>query len=168
MASYVELDRICQERIINKIEKINFNSKIMLKEAYDSFKNEIEKNDDEILEILDFDRNIELFIELSSKYGSFYIAQKNLESNLIDELNFSNIEFLSYLEKKLTLVEPFTYLIMDLFLDKDKKIKNITENDILKKFKNYFNILEFKNTYLIKRILKELIEDEILDFEVIL
>ena len=54
---------------------------------------------------------------------------------------------------------------MDLFLDKDKKIKNITENDILKKYKNYFNILEFKNTYLIKRILKELIEDEILDFE---
>ena len=165
MASYVELDRICQERIINKIEKINFNSKIMLKEAYDSFKNEIGKNDDEILEILDFDRNIELFIELSSKYGSFYTAQKNLESNSIDELNFSNIEFLSYLEKKLTLVEPFTYLIMDLFLDKDKKIKNITENDILKKYKNYFNILEFKNTYLIKRILKELIEDEILDFE---
>ena len=163
MASYVELDRICQERIINKIEKINFNSKIMLKEAYDSFKNEIGKNDDEILEILDFDRNIELFIELSSKYGSFYIAQKNLESNSIDELNFSNIEFLSYLEKKLTLVEPFTYLIMDLFLD--KKIKNITENDILKKYKNYFNILEFKNTYLIKRILKELVEDEILDFE---
>ena len=163
MASYVELDRICQERIINKIEKINFNSKIMLKEAYDSFKNEIGKNDDEILEILDFDRNIELFIELSSKYGSFYIAQKNLESNSIDELNFSNIEFLSYLEKKLTLVEPFTYLIMDLFLD--KKIKNITESDVLKKYKNYFNILEFKNTYLIKRILKELIEDEILDFE---
>ena len=163
MASYVELDRICQERIINKIEKINFNSKIMLKEAYDSFKNEIGKNDDEILEILDFDRNIELFIELSSKYSSFYIAQKNLESNSIDELNFSNIEFLSYLEKKLTLVEPFTYLIMDLFLD--KKIKNITESDVLKKYKNYFNILEFKNTYLIKRILKELIEDEILDFE---
>ena len=163
MASYVELDRICQERIINKIEKINFNSKIMLKEAYDSFKNEIGKNDDEILEILDFDRNIELFIELSSKYGSFYIAQKNLESNSIDELNFSNIEFLSYLEKKLTLVEPFTYLIMDLFLD--KKIKNITESDVLKKYKNYFNILEFKNTYLIKRILKELVEDEILDFE---
>ena len=163
MASYVELDRICQERIINKIEKINFNSKIMLKEAYDSFKNEIGKNDDEILEILDFDRNIELFIELSSKYGSFYTAQKNLESNSIDKLNFSNIEFLSYLEKKLTLVEPFTYLIMDLFLD--KKIKNITESDVLKKYKNYFNILEFKNTYLIKRILKELIEDEILDFE---
>jgi len=163
MASYVELDRICQERIINKIEKINFNSKIMLKEAYDSFKNEIGKNDDEILEILDFDRNIELFIELSSKYGSFYIAQKNLESNSIDELNFSNIEFLSYLEKKLTLVEPFTYLIVDLFLD--KKTENITESDVLKKYKNYFNILEFKNTYLIKRILKELVEDEILDFE---
>ena len=163
MASYVELDRICQERIINKIEKINFNSKIMLKEAYDSFKNEIGKNDDEILEILDFDRNIELFIELSSKYGSFYTAQKSLESNSIDELNFSNIEFLSYLEKKLTLVEPFTYLIVDLFLD--KKTENITESDVLKKYKNYFNILEFKNTYLIKRILKELIEDEILDFE---
>ena len=163
MASYVELDRICQERIINKIEKINFNSKIMLKEAYDSFKNEIGKNDDEILEILDFDRNIELFIELSSKYGSFYTAQKSLESNSIDELNFSNIEFLSYLEKKLTLVEPFTYLIVDLFLD--KKTENITESDVLKKYKNYFNILEFKNTYLIKRILKELLEDKILDFE---
>ncbi|AMD94201.1 DUF3427 domain-containing protein [Leptotrichia sp. oral taxon 847] len=163
MASYVELDRICQERIINKIEKINFNSKIMLKEAYDSFKNEIGKNDDEILEILDFDRNIELFIELSSKYDSFYTAQKNLESNSIDELNFSNIEFLSYLEKKLTLVEPFTYLIVDLFLD--KKTENITESDVLKKYKNYFNILEFKNTYLIKRILKELLEDKILDFE---
>ncbi len=163
MASYVELDRICQERIINKIEKINFNSKIMLKEAYDSFKNEIGKNDDEVLEILDFDRNIELFIELSSKYGSFYTAQKNLESNSIDKLNFSNIEFLSYLEKKLTLVEPFTYLIVDLFLD--KKTENITESDVLKKYKNYFNILEFKNTYLIKRILKELVEDEILDFE---
>ena len=163
MASYVELDRICQKRIIDKIEKINFSSKMMLKEAYDNFKNEIGKKDEEILEILDFNKNIELFIELSSKYGSFYTAQKNLESNSIDELNFLNIEFLSYLEKKLTLVEPFTYLIMDLFLD--KKIKNITENDILKKYKNYFNILEFKNTYLINRILKELVEDEILDFE---
>ena len=163
MASYVELDRICQKRIIDKIEKINFSSKMMLKEAYDNFKNEIGKKDEEILEILDFNKNIELFIELSSKYGSFYTAQKNLESNSIDELNFLNIEFLLYLEKKLTLVEPFTYLIMDLFLD--EKIKNITENDILKKYKNYFNILEFKKTYLIKRILKELVEDEILDFE---
>ena len=105
-ASYIELDRICQERIIKKIEKINFNSKNILKELYYEYKNEIGKNREEHLEILDFDVNISLFNELSNKLGSFYEAQILFENDNFkakNQLNIKEIELLSYLEKKIIL-----------------------------------------------------------------
>ena len=111
----MELDRICQNRIIEKIEKINFSSKNILKEMYLDYKVEIGKSEDEFLQIADFDTNIELFQELCLKMHSFYNAQLQFEDSKIfknenekNPLNTTEIESLEYLEKKITLVEPFT------------------------------------------------------------
>ena len=165
---YVELDRICQNRIIEKIEKINFSSKNILKEMYSSYKQEIGKSEDEFLQIADFDTNIELFQELCLKMHSFYNAQLQFENSKIFEneneknpLNTTEIEFLEYLEKKITLVEPFTFLIIDYLATGKEYINN---SDLLNKYKGFFDIKRnFKKHYLLNRIFEELIEDEILE-----
>lgn len=162
---YVELDRICQNRIIEKIEKINFSSKNILKEMYLDYKAEIGKSENEILKVSDFDTNIELFQELSLKLGSFYNAQLQFENSEIKQnkiflLNSEEIEFLAYLEKKLTIVEPFTYLIVKYLINNDF----INPEIIVDEYKNYFNIKDdFQKEYVINRIFTELVEDEILE-----
>lgn len=165
---YVELDRICQNRIIEKIEKINFSSKNILKEMYLDYKTEIGKSEDEFLQVRDFDTNIELFQELCLKMHSFYNAQLQFENSKIFEneneknpLNTTEIEFLEYLEKKITLVEPFTFLIIDYLATGKEYINN---SDLLNKYKGFFDIKRnFKKHYLLNRIFEELIEDEILE-----
>lgn len=167
---YVELDRICQNRIIEKIEKINFSSKNILKEMYLDYKVEIGKSEDEFLQIADFDTNIELFQELCLKMHSFYNAQlqfedskifKNENENEKNPLNTTEIEFLEYLEKKITLVEPFTFLIIDYLATGKEYINN---SDLLNKYKVFFDIKRnFEKHYLLNRIFEELMEDEILE-----
>ena len=171
-ASYIELDRICQERIIDKIEKINFNSRNILKEMYNEFKNDIGKSPEEFLEISDFDSNIELFVELVTKVGSFYEAQVQLENdNFIKYYRMKNpkTDLLAYMEKKIRLCEPFTYLTVKFFLKskyegQNLRNKYINSEILLSEYKKYFSIKdEFKNFYLPERIFNELIEDEILE-----
>ena len=165
---YVELDRICQNRIIEKIEKINFSSKNILKEMYLDYKAEIGKFEDEFLRIRDFDTNIELFQELCLKMHSFYNAQLQFENSKIFEneneknpLNTTETQFLEYLEKKITLVEPFTFLIIDYLATGKEYINN---SDLLNKYKEFFDIKRnFEKHYLLNRIFEELIEDEILE-----
>ena len=162
---YVELDRVCQNRIIEKIEKINFSSKNILKELYLDYKQEIGKSKNEILKISDFDTNVELFQELSLKLGSFYNAQLRFENPEILKqnkisLNSEELEFLAYLEKKLTLVEPFTYLIVKYLINNNF----INSEIIINEYKNYFNIKDdFQKEYVINRIFTELVEDKILE-----
>ena len=171
-ASYIELDRICQERIIDKIEKINFNSRNILKEMYNEFKNDIGKSPEEFLEISDFDFNIELFVELVTKVGSFYEAQVQFENdNFIKYYRMKNpkTDLLAYMEKKIRLCEPFTYLTVKFFLKskyegQNLRNKYINSEILLSEYKKYFSIKdEFKNFYLLERIFNELIEDEILE-----
>ena len=171
-ASYIELDRICQERIIDKIEKINFNSRNILKEMYNEFKNDIGKSPEEFLEISDFDSNIELFVELVTKVGSFYEAQVQFENdNFIKYYRMKNpkTDLLAYMEKKIRLCEPFTYLTVKFFLKSKYEGQNLRNKYInsvilLSEYKKYFSIKdEFKNFYLLERIFNELIEDEILE-----
>ena len=171
-ASYIELDRICQERIIDKIEKINFNSRNILKEIYNEFKNDIGKSPEEFLEISDFDSNIELFVELVTKVGSFYEAQVQFENdNFIKYYRMKNpkTDLLAYMEKKIRLCEPFTYLTVKFFLKskyegQNLRNKYINSEILLSEYKKYFSIKdEFKNFYLLERIFNELIEDEILE-----
>ena len=171
-ASYIELDRICQERIIDKIEKINFNSRNILKEMYNEFKNDIGKSPEEFLEISDFDSNIELFVELVTKVGSFYEAQVQFENdNFIKYYRMKNskTDLLAYMEKKIRLCEPFTYLIIKFFLKskyegQNLRNKYINSEILLSEYKKYFSIKDkFKNFYLPERIFNELIEDEILE-----
>ena len=173
-ASYIELDRICQERIIDKIEKINFNSRNILKEMYNEFKNDIGKSPEEFLEISDFDSNIELFIEMVSKVGSFYEAQVQFENdNFIKYYRMKNpkMDLLAYMEKKIRLCEPFTYLIIKSFLKSKYESQNlrnkyINSEILLSEYKKCFSIKdEFKNFYLLERIFNELIEDEILEVD---
>ena len=165
---YVELDRICQNRIIEKIEKINFSSKNILKEMYLDYKAEIGKSEDEFLQVRDFDTNIELFQELCLKMHSFYNAQLQFEDSKIfkkenekNPLNKTETEFLEYLEKKLTLVEPFTFLIIDYLTTGKEYINN---SDLLNKYKEFFDIKgNFEKYYLLNRIFEELMEDDILE-----
>lgn len=171
-ASYIELDRICQERIIKKIEKINFNSKNILKELYYEYKNEIGKNREEYLEILDFNVNISLFNELSNKLGSFYEAQILFENDnfkVKNQLNIKEIELLSYLEKKIILTEPFTFLIVKILSEQTQKTENfnnifVNKEYLITEYYRYFKTKsKFKKLYLIDRIFSELIEDNILE-----
>ena len=165
---YVELDRICQNRIIEKIEKINFSSKNILKEMYLDYKAEIGKFEDEFLRIRDFDTNIELFQELCLKMHSFYNAQLQFEDSKIfknenekNPLNTTETQFLEYLEKKITLVEPFTFLIIYYLATGKEYINN---SDLLNKYKEFFDIKRnFEKYYLLNRIFEELTEDEILE-----
>ena len=165
---YVELDRICQNRIIEKIEKINFSSKNILKEMYLDYKAEIGKSEDEFLQVRDFDTNIELFQELCLKMHSFYNAQLQFEDSKIfkkenekNPLNKIEIEFLEYLEKKITLVEPFTFLIINYLATGKEYINN---SDLLNKYKEFFDIKgNFEKYYLLNRIFEELMEDDILE-----
>lgn len=164
----MELDRICQNRIIEKIEKINFSSKNILKEMYLDYKAEIGKFEDEFLRIRDFDTNIELFQELCLKMHSFYNAQLQFEDSKIfknenekNPLNTAETQFLEYLEKKITLVEPFTFLIIDYLATGKEYINN---SDLLNKYKEFFDIKRnFEKYYLLNRIFEELTEDEILE-----
>ena len=165
---YVELDRICQNRIIEKIEKINFSSKNILKEMYLDYKAEIGKSENEFLQVRDFDTNIELFQELCLKMHSFYNAQLQFEDSKIfkkenekNPLNKTETEFLEYLEKKITLVEPFTFLIIDYLATGKEYINN---SDLLNKYKEFFDIKgNFEKYYLLNRIFEELMEDDILE-----
>ncbi len=174
-ASYIELDRICQERIIDKIEKINFNSKSFLKDAYQEYKYEIGKADDEILLASDFDSNIDLFRELVAKTGSFYDAQVYFESdvNLIkmEKINQREKEFLAYIEKKIRLSEPFSFLILKFFLKRKYeryssntyKFPVIKIEEVINEYEDFFDT-KYKPDYiyLIERIFAELVEDGIL------
>ena len=134
---------------------------------YDEYKIEIGKNTDDYLEIIDFDTNITLFKELCSKLGSFYEAQLLFEENHFKEsnsLNSKEISFLAYLEKKIALNEPFTYLIVKILSEQfDKKSKNlfVNSNILIEEFYNYYKT-NFDKKYLIERIFLELVEDNIL------
>ena len=139
---------------------------------YNEFKNDIGKSPEEFLEISDFDSNIELFIELVSKVGSFYEAQIQFENNnFIKYYRMKNpkTDLLAYMEKKIRLCEPFTYLTVKFFLKSKYKGQNlrnkyINSEILLSEYKKYFSIKDkFKNFYLLERIFNELIEDEILE-----
>ena len=68
---------------------------------------------------------------------------------------------LEYLEKKITLVEPFTFLIIDYLATGKEYINN---SDLLNKYKEFFDIKRnFEKHYLLNRIFEELTEDEILE-----
>ena len=70
-------------------------------------------------------------------------------------------KFLEYLEKKITLVEPFTFLIIDYLATGKEYINN---SDVLNKYKEFFDIKRnFEKHYLLNRIFEELMEDEILE-----
>ena len=173
-ASYIELDRICQERIIEKIEKINFGSRNILKEMYIDYKYEIGKTENDILNISDFDFNMKLFLELILKFGSFYNAQIQFENSDFrsrNTINDKEMKFLAYLERKLTLSEPFTYLIIRKLSEgnfESRKNRNpetefINEKLLLEEYYKYVDMrCKFEKTYLINRIFRELIEDGIL------
>ena len=139
---------------------------------YNEFKNDIGKSPEEFLEISDFDSNIELFVELVTKVGSFYEAQVQFENdNFIKYYRMKNpkTDLLAYMEKKIRLCEPFTYLTVKFFLKskyegQNLRNKYINSEILLSEYKKYFSIKdEFKNFYLPERIFNELIEDEILE-----
>jgi len=76
-----------QEKIKKYLEGIDPTNEVGNDKIKNSeFKNDIGKSSEEFLEISDFDSNIELFIELVLKTGSFYDAQVQFENN-----NFINI-----------------------------------------------------------------------------
>ena len=107
-----------------------------------------------------------------SKVGSFYEAQVQFENdNFIKYYRMKNpkTDLLAYMEKKIRLCEPFTYLIIKSFLKSKYESQNlrnkyINSEILLSEYKKYFSIKdEFKNFYLLERIFNELIEDEILE-----
>ena len=156
-ASYIELDRICQDRIISKIENYNSLGRDNIVTEYLDFKDEIGRE----IDIIDFKDNIELFIRLKNKFGSFVKAQK-----LIEKLDyyFSNDEerIFEILEKNLTLNYPYEVLIIWLSHSFDK----ISVNDVIKKFESVFFVKLNKKIQhdLIIRAMRELNESDLFTF----
>ncbi|MCP1225573.1 DUF3427 domain-containing protein [Sebaldella sp. S0638] len=157
-ASYIELDRICQERIISKIENYNSLSRDNIVSEYLEFKDEIGRE----LDIIDFKDNMELFLRLKNKFGSFVKAQK-----LIEKLDYyfssAEEEIFEILEKNLSLNYPYEILIVSLLHDKD----NISIYDVIKKFESVFSVKinEKMQNNIIIRAMKELSESSLFIFD---
>ena len=154
-ASYIEIDRICQERIIKKIEKINFNSSDMLRNEYLEFKNALGLKDDEIIEVMYFEQNIELFVKLINKFSSLHDAYKYLENSYNEIIDENTYKILKFLDNKIDCKEPLTLIAIRMKLDG----LVVNEETLLKEYLKLYNIGDFKYKYLIKRIISELEEE---------
>lgn len=156
-ASYIELDRICQDRIISKIENYNSLNRDNIVSEYLDFKNEIGRE----IDIIDFKDNTELFLRLKNKFGSFVKTQK-----LIEKLDyyFSDEEekIFEILEKNLSINYPYETLIIWLLHSLDR----VSVSDVIEKFESVFfvKINERIQYNLIIRAMKELSENDLFIF----
>lgn len=156
-ASYIELDRICQDRIISKIENYNSLSKDNIVAEYLEFKNEFGRE----LDIIDFKDNIELFLRLKNKFGSFVKAQK-----LIEKLDYyfhnDEEEIFGILEKNFSINYPYEVLIIWLL----SETGTISPKDVISKFESVFLIKINKKLqyHLIIRAMRELSENDLFIF----
>ena len=157
-ASYIELDRICQNRIISKIESYNsFNKENIINEYLD-FKNGLDRE----ITAIDFLENIELFMRIKDKFGSFYKAQKIIEKLSI-KLTDIEESLLELVEKNLNLKYPYEIIIIQILVEKGV----VFLSDIYDRFEFIFseNINKAIQESLVLRAMQELSEYEGIDFE---
>jgi superfamily II DNA or RNA helicase/HKD family nuclease len=157
-ASYIELDRICQDRIISKIENYNILSKDNIVAEYLEFKNETGRE----LDIIDFKDNIDLFLRLKNKFGSYVRAQKLIEK-LDYHFNCYEEEIFEILEKNFNLNYPYEVLIIWLL----NTFESVSVTDVISKFETVFLVKVNKNLQynLIVRAMKELSESDLFIFD---
>ena len=146
---FVELDRICQRRVLDNLEKIKINSSSYLLGQYEILKKSI----GQIPTILDFlysDLDLTLIIKTFDSYAKFLSKVEKIN------LGFSEIqlEFIKNLEKKLSIKWWYEYLLLDLLLDKDE----ISIKELLKNGEKYFDT-DFREEFhkeLINNLINEL------------
>lgn len=157
-ASYIELDRICQDRIITKIENYNTLSKDSIVNEYLDFKNELGRE----IDVIDFLDNIELFIRLRNKFGSFVKAQKLIE-RMDYHFSIHEEQILEIIEKNFLLNYPYEVIIISLLITN----KKVMPEDVFDRFEHLFSIKINKviQKNLILRAMKELSENNLFKFD---
>lgn len=133
-SSFIELDRICQKRILDNLEKIKLNSTSTLTNLYLQVKNDLGSSP----KLLDFlygtSIDPKLFI---GHFGSFYQCKKRMNDLSALELSFDNkkIDILERIESKLPIKWSFEYLLLYVLLTKEK----ITIDNLIEEAKIFFS-----------------------------
>ena len=111
--SFIELDRICQKRILDNLEKVKINSNSHIIKLYEDFKADLGK----IPEITDFlysELDLELIINSFDSYAKFLSKYEKINFDF-EEREF---DFIKILEKKLPIKWPYEFLLIKLIINK--------------------------------------------------
>lgn len=147
--SFVELDRICQKRVLDTLEKIKINSNSYILSQYEEFKNNLGRIPD-ILDFLYSDLDLSLIIKSFGTYAKFLKKVEKIDLGF-DEYN---LDMLEKLEKKLPIKWWYEFLLLDNLFDKNE----VSIEDLLKEANKYFD-LNFEKEFhkeLILNLTKEL------------
>ena len=147
--AFVELDRICQKRVLDNLEKIKINSNSYVINAYNDFKSSLGR----VPTVLDFlygDLDLSLIIKTYDSYARFLLKYEKID------MEFSDLEFryLEILEKKLPVKWPYEFLLLQVLMYRDI----INTDEFLSECNNYFdkNFSEEFHKELITNLINEL------------
>lgn len=150
--SFIELDRICQKRILDNLEKVKINSNSHIIKLYEDFKEDLGR----IPEITDFlygDLDLELIVNTFDSYAKFLSKYEKINFDFGEK----EFEFIKILEKKLPIKWPYEFLLIRLIINKKNVDIDILLYELQKQFGHSFNKSFHKE--LIENLSKELGEN---------
>lgn len=110
-SSFVELDRICQKRILDNMEKVKLNSTSSIITSYENFKESLGA----IPKFMDFlfgELELSLIINAFNSYAKFLEKYEKLQLNF----NGQEFDFIELLEKKLPIKWPYEFMLIKLLM----------------------------------------------------
>lgn len=145
--AFINIDKISKSRILEQINKENFNSLKYLKDEYFSFKEQVLKNKTPMLcDYINFDEYVDplKFISETKSYVEFLNkvekADNSIDSICKDEIFIKAIRFIEYL---LPIKRVHEFVILKLLLKK----KNIKLLDINNELEKYQKRVDMKTIY---------------------
>lgn len=166
--SYIELDRICQKRILSKLDSIKVNSSSNLKTAYENIRNNLGRS----VEYFDFLTEKEIHIEqIINKYKSFLLFKKALTDNTALEKeileNSESFDFIQKLENMLPIKWFYHFYLIKFIFDNNSKFNlNQVLNYIKQEYPFISTNLTQHKSLLIKAIKELDIEYKLCDHKV--
>ena len=155
--NYIELDRICQKKVLDNLEKTKLNSTNYIVNEYFSFKEGLGY----IPSTLDFIGNEELLKLIVKNYNSYakFLIKVEKVDFLFDE---NQLKFFEKIEKKFPIKWAYEFLLLQILIEHEE----ISLADFIKVFKERFGLEKVEEFHirLIKNINLEL-DEEILGFE---
>jgi len=140
--SHIELERVCQKLILEKLDSLKKVTNSEVKEKYLELRNRYERP----LKVSDFLEEKSLFKDLVKSYKSFIGAKKVVKDlSEMESKNLDNELFISYLariDRMYPLKWPYDMILIKLLLDNEK----ITTSMVLEELGQFFNT-EFRENY---------------------